>query len=527
MEDPLHKALAEPAPAEPPPPNELALADEPKNDLGNARRLIARHGEDLRFVAELAKHAPDAWLVWDGQSWRGRAWDAALRKAHETGEAVEQEAVALRAALEPLIEKALQEEDKGRARALEERIEKHFKWRISCGNAARAQAMLATAAPYLVISNKELDADPLLLAVENGTLILPPDGQGDLLLRAGRREDFITRRCQAAYDPEARAPKFQAFLETILPSAAVRRFLQRWFGYCLTGLTGEQLVVMFHGQGGNGKSTLLNIIRGVLGGYALTLPFHSFVHDDRKRGGDATPDLVRLPGARLVTAAEPEVGVRLSEATIKTQTGGEPMAVRPLYQDTFDFTPTHKPVLSFNPKPKIVAQDEGTWRRIALVHFGVRLSGPKPKPAFDVQVLREEAAGVLNWLLDGYRLWAEGGLAVPEEVSAATLEYRTESDPLAEFIASLVLHRKGQVTRANVLYEAYQVWAKANATEPVSATRFGRLMPEKGFVKERVGGVVYYYDTDLNHAELDALRGGGHGGGAEPPPPDDPGEGPW
>jgi putative DNA primase/helicase len=128
--------------------------------------------------------------------------------------------------------------------------------------------------------------------------------------------------------------------------------------------------VVIHGLGANGKSTLLTVMREIFGTYCVTLPFESLTHDDRRRGGDATPDLVRLPGARLVLASEPEVNARLWESLIKWQTGGEPIMVRPLYQKPFEFLPSHKLVLSFNNKPRVQAQDEGTWRRLVMTPFG-------------------------------------------------------------------------------------------------------------------------------------------------------------
>src|SRR5262249_5005445 len=147
-----------------------------------------------------------------------------------------------------------------------------------------------------------------------------------------------------------------------------------WFGYCLTGDVGEQVMVLFHGRGANGKSTLLSLMAHVMGDYALTLPIQSFLHDDRRGGGDATPDLARLPGARLVMAAEPERGSRLSEAVVKTVTGGDKVVARRLFEGQFEFEATFKLVLSANEKPRITGQDEGIWRRVTLVPFAAAIA---------------------------------------------------------------------------------------------------------------------------------------------------------
>lgn len=499
--------------AEAAPPNELALQAEPKNDLGNARRLRARHGQDLAFIQELARDKRDAWLAWNGRIWQREAWGEAARRAHLTAEGVKGEALALEDSLADEIA-ALQEPGAPRSAAkrleqLRDSIAKHHGWAVTSGNLARTNAMLDQAVPYLLVRSEQLDADPWKLAVANGTLVLPKDGQGEIPLEPGRRADWITREAGVAYDPGADCPRFKAFLATVQPDPAVRAFLQRHGGYSLTGSIEEQIVMLFFGLGGNGKSTYLNTIGGVLGGYHLEVPFESFVTQDKKRGGEATPDLVGLPGMRLATAQEPEANTRLSEASIKRQTGGEKMTLRPLFQGMQRFTPTHKIILSFNNKPKIVAQDIGTWRRLAMVHWAVALAGEKKAPTgepWHAFYLRTEGPGILNWLLDGFRAWREGGLVVPDSVKATTQEYRRENDKLADFESEMLQRAPDATVVAAELYRAYCLHAKAAGDEhPLSQTSFGKRMQEKGYDKVR-SGVVAYQNLWLNRDRLAELE---------------------
>jgi hypothetical protein len=174
------------------------------------------------------------------------------------------------------------------------------------------------------------------------------------------------------YDPNAEAPIFHKFIREVVPDDEVRIFLQRFFGYCLTGSTKEQAILMLWGEGSNGKSTLVDLLNWLLGDYALVTPFASLLHTDQRRGGEPTPDLARMPGARLVSAAEPETGARFAESMLKQLTGGEKMTVRHLRQDFFEFKPQFKLCLSFNNKPYIRGQDEGIWRRLLLVPFNQR-----------------------------------------------------------------------------------------------------------------------------------------------------------
>ena len=467
----------------------------PRNDIGNARRLMERFGIDLLHVKDVG------WHVWDDSHWdREDGERQAHLRAQETVDALKDEAEALRDH-GPLGDPP---DDEAEAKAAQKEwdkfVEGRFAWAVASGNSGRVSAMLREAAPNITRRPEDLDANPFMLNVANGTLALrQADGGeaagGDLVLMPHQREHLITKISPAAFDPEAEAAAFRRFLDQILPDREIQTFLQRWFGYCLTGDTSEQCLVLFHGTGANGKSTLVDIVKWILGDYAMTLPFASLLHDDRRRGSEATPDLARLPGARLVSAAEPEIGQRFSESLIKTLTGGEAITARHLQEGFFEFKPSFKLVLSFNTKPSVRGQDEGIWRRLLMVPFDVTIPYEQRDRHFD-EKLRAEASGILNWMLDGLRLWFEGGLQIPEAVRAATAAYKTESDPLGQFLEMATQRKPGAHVQAKQLYSAYAHWCRENAVEPLSMTAVGLKLGDRGFQKERMG-VVFYKDLEL------------------------------
>lgn len=434
----------------------------PRNDLGNAQRLIARHGADLVWLRRIG------WLAWDGRRWnRNEGPERAQLAAQATAEAIRAEARAAKAA-----------GDGTRAKALSG-------WARYSGASGRIAAMQREAAPRLVRVADDMDRDPVLLTVLNGTVEL----LARVRLRGHRREDLLTRLAPVLFDEGSRAPVFEAFVERIVPDAEVRAFLQRWFGYCLTGDTSEQVVVMLWGAGSNGKSTLLFCLGHVFEDLHEPLPFASFVKDDRRRGSEATPDLALLPGARLVTASEPETGARLSESMIKWMTGGERMKVRHLNHGFFDFQPQFKVTLAFNNKPSVRGQDKGIWRRLLLVPFTEEIGKAQVAPVR--AALEDEGPGILNWLLDGVEMWREAGLMIPERVRAATEDYRADSDPVGRFLSECTARRERSNVKASELWEVYERWCRAAAEEPVTRRRFGLILRDKGVPKEKIG--VYYY----------------------------------
>ncbi|WP_051608913.1 DNA primase family protein [Fodinicurvata fenggangensis] len=508
----VFEALANAAPGEPAPVDDRQLADLPLNDWGNAHRLLARHGHDLVVLEELHRDMRDGWASWDGRVWRQQgAWKRAQKLAHQVSRSIIEEARALERDPPPDVGDFDSEtEFKAAQKKRRERISRHFAWAVQSGNSSRVASMLQMASPYLLRSEKDFNADPNLLTLESTTLRLLPDGGHRC--DAHDRQDLSTYLVPVTYDAGADCPRFRTFLGQVQPQAEIRAYIQRVAGYCLTGLVGEQVIFCWYGRGANGKSTLLSIFRHVLGDYTVTLPFSTFAQDKFKSGGDATPDLVRLVDKRLALASEPESGTKLSESSIKTQAGGEPITVRPLHGAQFEFDPTHKIILSFNNPPKIQGQDHGTWRRIQVLPWPVQV----PEEAKDTQlaerILEEEATGIFNWMLEGYRLYREQGLAPPDVVTQASEEYRAENDPLADFFKDVVIagdEAKGHSITSADFFEAYAEWAKANGREPVSNTRFGLCLRDRGVKKARSSktGRQEYQEVTLNFRQLDRIVG--------------------
>jgi putative DNA primase/helicase len=242
---------------------------------------------------------------------------------------------------------------------------------------------------------------------------------------------------------------------------------------------------------------MMSVVSRVIGAYAMPIAIESLLHNDRKRGGEATPDLAELPGARLVMASEPEIGARLSESVVKIATGGERMTARPLYEKPLSFDPTFKLMFSCNARPSIRGKDDGIWRRVLMVPFTVTVPPERRDTQLAARLFDNEAAGILNWALDGWRLYQEDrSLAVPAAVRDATDEYRIESDPVGQFIGACVLRRPSKTINATALYRCYEAWCRGSAIDPVNQNVFGRLMSDRGHKREKTG-VYHYIDIEL------------------------------
>ncbi|HEY2474092.1 MAG TPA: phage/plasmid primase, P4 family [Candidatus Cybelea sp.] len=423
-------------------------------ELDAARYFAREYGDRIRYCAKAG-----GWLVWDGRRWKLDDDGAIYRLAGECVDRIADEA--------------------NTTNDLDERKRLlSFAIRLRKRRGLDNVVAIAASLEGIAVGNPErFDSDQWLLNVENGTVNLKT---GELCPHD--RRDLITKLVPIEYDPDARCERWESFLDEIFPDdAQLRGFVQRAFGYSLTGCTREHAFLVLHGAGANGKSTLLTVIGKILGDYGTAASPDVFV--DRQAGA-ATNDLARLRGARLVSAIETSEGRALAESFIKAVTGGDKISARFLYKEFFDFEPVFKLWLATNHKPIIKGGDEGIWRRVRLVEFGQRFEGDACDPNLS-EKLDDELSGILAWTVRGCIEWQQHGLKPPASVLEATAAYRAQMDVFSGFIdEKCEIDPRGDVS-AGELYRAYKSWADANGDKPLSQRWFALRLTERGFQSQR------------------------------------------
>lgn len=422
-------------------------------DLGNAKRFGKRYGNDVHYCNHTKK-----WYVWTGRRWAMDDMGTICKKAKRVVQSILAEAAEIE---DDELRKAFTKHE--RASEADSRI--------------KAMVSLAQSEGSIPVRLADFDQERNLFNTVSGTVDLQT-GQ----LGIHRRSDMITKITPVKVDPTASCSTWLRFLDqTTAGNKALQAYLQRCVGYSLTGETGEHALFMLWGKGANGKSTFLEVIRHVLGDYAQTADFASFMVSKQQT---VRNDIARLNGARLVTATESESGKRMSESVVKQLTGGDTVSARFLYSEYFEFVPQFKLWLATNHKPKIVGADESIWRRIRLIPFTVQV--PKERQDKDLpKKLKAEASGILNWALEGLRQWLEIGLAEPDTVTAATSEYRADQDVLQHFIDARCTTGTEKRAKGSVLYAAYKVWAETTGEFVISERDFGNAMSDRGYSRYR------------------------------------------
>jgi len=443
---------------------------EPQNfhrtDLGNAERLTAKYGRNLRYCYPRRK-----WFVWNGVRWKIDDDGEVMRYGKKTVRNIRRAAADANSKeeRERLWKHAKSSESKRRLRAMEE---------------------LARSEEGVPVQPDELDVDNWLLNTESGTVDLR---------RAKRfghdRGDLITKVAPVEYDESAECPRWLQFLDEVFASdQELIDYVQRALGYSITGSTEEQCIFIPHGNGANGKGTLINTVEHILGDYAqATRP--DLLMRRNSRGGPSEGEAA-LRGARFVSTSETGSGQKFSEATVKRLTGSDTVRARFLRENEIEFEPTHKIWLATNHKPVIEDTDHAIWRRIQLIPFNVTFSEEERDEQLE-EKLKEEAPGILRWMVEGCRKWQKHGLDPAESVREATKQYRSEMDVIGAFLEEECVEKAGASVQATTLYDAYEKWCDRAGEKTEEQRGFGLRMTERGFERERKRDGYHYLGVGI------------------------------
>lgn len=349
--------------------------------------------------------------------------------------------------------------------------------------------MLAFARSDLLIDPDAFDPNHAIVNVQNGVIDLDAGK-----FRPHRAEDLCSMQSPLNYDPDARCERWLRFLrEIFLEDQELIDFIQRAIGYTLSGFTGEQIFLILHGDGANGKSELFRVLNQLFGGYQKTAKVDTFM--DEKHSNGHNEDIARLRGVRLVMTSETEKTRKLAEGLVKALTGGERITASYKHERTFEFIPRFKVWLAANHKPNITGTDWGIWRRILLVPFRatfVKSNETLKDKTFHIDpdlsaMLSDELPGILNWAIAGYRLWREHGLNPPAIVRAASEDYREESDKLGAFLSEEMLSGLTLICPLADAYQAYRTWAETGGMKPASIRGFSSDLKSRGIEVKKAG----------------------------------------
>lgn len=443
------------------------------NDTGNAHRFIELFGNDLHYNFD-----NKIWMIWNGRYWQ-----------YDVTENIKNY-------IEILAEKMLFESNSVMDMNEKMRVIKNIEHIYS---SAGKESLLKEARHISVIPvlNSDFDKNPYLICTESNVIDLK-----NYTTIPHSKEQMISMSTNCEMDREHRPEKFEKFLSEIFAgNEEVIHYVHKALGYSITNSTREQCMFILHGDGNNGKSLLLDIIKTVLGGYGITSKPQLLTESNF--GTQNSEEIARLNGKRFCAVEEIKSGDKMDEQIVKSLTSGIGNQVaRFLYANSFEFPVTCKFWMATNYEPVIRGNDKGIWRRIVKIPVPTDFTGREDKDLREK--LLTELPQILGWLVEGYEMYALEGLQPPETIKQATAEYRKEMDITQQWIDECCECKPAYFERANTLYDNFRAFCQRR-DQRTNQTIFGRNLGKK-FKKYNSGEGIVYIGLRLKQGASDLAK---------------------
>ena len=378
------------------------------------------------------------------------------------------------------------------AAATKQAAQKYLKYAVQEKQSSRIRAAIDMAQHQMTKDISIFDRDPYLLNCPSYTVNLLTGEQQEHSYR-----DYITK-CTATDPGTDGQVQWQQFLDRITAGDRdIQGYLQSVFGKAAIGEVHSENLIILYGKGGNGKSTLTNAVRKVMGDYAIQAEPQLLITSNQNKA----QEMEVFRGARLALSAELEYGVNLDSAMMKRLTSTDNITCNPKYHKPYSFTPTHTLLLSTNYLPRVNNQDKGTWDRIVVVPLTAQIRGQQGEITNYAKTLVSKCGpAILSWVIQGARNYiaAEFKLNPPDNVQQQTEDYHRENDRIQLFISEYCDTGSQYSVQSSILYSAYRDYCSSIGAIPDSQKAFTLAIESKGYQKSRTKAGIYFKGLHLN-----------------------------
>ena len=337
--------------------------------------------------------------------------------------------------------------------------------------------------PAVTVDMSAFDRDKFLFNCHNGTINLLT---GEF--KAHDPADMLTKMTEVDYVPDAVCERWLTFMDEVMEGDKERiKYLQKAIGYAMSGDTRlECMFILYGATSRNGKGTTMETVLRILGEYGRTAKPDMLSKKGFADSSGPSEDVARLNGARMVNVSEPEKSMQIDASLTKQMTGNNILTARFLRENSFEFKPQFKLFIDTNHLPQISDMTLFESDRIKIIPFNRHFTAEERDIDLKSFFAKpENLSGILNWCLEGFKLYMQEGLDMPDSVENATTEYRQQSDRIMMFTSQCVKQKRGQELRASAVYTRYKDWCAENGFKYENAANFRRKMEQAGFVYQR------------------------------------------
>lgn len=292
---------------------------------------------------------------------------------------------------------------------------------------------------------KIIDQNKYLLGFENGIYDL-----NEMEFRNGVSSDYVSMSTGYDYqhhsENESIYKELMVLISQILPEAETRHFTLKSLASCLDGHNRDENFYIWSGKnasGGNGKSTITELLTKALGEYAIDSPV-SLITGKRESANSPNSALASIRNKRVVIMQEPGSNEKIQADVMKSLTGGDRISTRELNSSQIEFKPHAKFFMACNKIPAIDI-DGGTIRRIKITEFVSKFidnpSREMHQGTFEFKIDKELKNKLESYktvflciLLDYYRIYKREGLSPPDSVASVTKKYENSNNNMKTFV---------------------------------------------------------------------------------------------
>lgn len=459
------------------------------DSAANGLRFWLLNQNDLIYLSDGKE-----WLAWNGKVW-DRCYDIdLLAYAERVFNQLKHEGY-------NLFRKSIVEVEK--QQELEEQALTLFEYASKSKGKRQCLEMIEFSKAHFIKAQKEqkvvekINSNLNVINLENGVYDLDK-----FTLHPHSREFYQTKMGGAVYKEKADCPLWCGMLETVLPNEDIRKYLQKAIGYTISSKYMEKSMFVLYGEkGNNGKTTISKTIHKLMGDYAVVAEKQTIMDIRTNNAGSPRPDLLRLRDRRFVCISESEKDDKLAEGLIKNLTGGGIVICRTLHQEPVEFKALFKIFLDTNYKPQVRGTDQALWNRLKVIPFNHSI----PQENIDLnfgEKLENELSGILNWCIEGYKMYLAEGLDMPEEMKKVISDYAEDMSSLDQWLKesihiSPVATGKGFTSKE--LYQSYKNWCVFNGEYAWTQRKFTQELNTKdGFQNvKKVQGYVKYINIGM------------------------------
>ena len=299
-----------------------------------------------------------------------------------------------------------------------------------------------------------------ILNLKNGVLDVKSSG-----LMPHDPKFFFQYVADYEFNPHARCPQWEAWLLKIsIDDPDWVKVLQEIFGYIiLGGRPFMQNFIYFKGEGGNGKSTVLNMLKKMLGSTDHTYSEISL--------GNINDEKYAIKLKDVLVNISDESPKNIDSETMKRISAGGSIYGRNLFENLVKFESTARIIFSANDTPNFSDHSHGLLRRLVIVPFDYMVSEKEKNEFIEEELFDPEISGILNWALEGAKRLLSNNKKFTqcERIRDAHEKYKIESNSCIEF-AEENLNVTGSPSDSLALqniYKHYVNWCESEGKRPM------------------------------------------------------------